>query len=576
MAAQRRRLGDLLVETGLLTPSQLERALQEQKRTGERLGKILVRLGFLSERDILEALEFQLGIPKVNLEDYRLDPEVVGLIPEELARRHMAVPVKKDGNRLLVAMADPLNLLAIDDLRLATRMEILPAIATEKEIQAALSIYQQNRAKQAKWAQLADLAETAAGLAAEAAAGAPSREIFNLDGAGAASSDGAPVVRLVNNLIAQAVQVKASDIHLEPQGERIRVRFRVDGLLREVAQLPLSALSSLVSRIKIMGGMDIAEKRLPQDGRFQVTLEGRNIDLRVSTLPAVYGEKVVLRILDKEAMMIPLEGLGFLPSLRERYEALIRSTYGMILITGPTGSGKTTTLYATLKALNTPEKNIVTIEDPVEYLLEGINQVRVNPKAGLDFASGLRSILRQDPDIIMVGEIRDRETADIAVRAATTGHLVLSTLHTNDAAGAVTRLVDMGVEPFLVNSSLIGVVAQRLVRLICPHCKEEYLPAPGTPEYAYLQGEGEITSLYRGRGCPACNYTGYRGRTAIQEVLVMTERLRSLVSAKEPSVIIRKAAIEEGMIPLHRDGLYKARQGLTTVSEVMRVALGGF
>ncbi|MCG0278420.1 MAG: Flp pilus assembly complex ATPase component TadA [Thermanaeromonas sp.] len=560
------RLGDLLINAGLLTPEQLEQALKEQRRTGERLGKVLARLGLVSEKDILEVLEFQLGIPKVVLADYNLDPEVVKLIPEGLARRYLAVPVRKDGNRLLVAMADPLNLTALDDLRLATGLEIMPAIASEAEIEAALS-----RLWQPVWG-----SDNITGLEEVAAAAARARESFDLDEVARAGMEGAPAVQLVNKIIVQAVRSRASDIHIEPQEGYIRVRFRIDGLLREVLRLPLGILSSLISRIKIMGGMDIAEKRLPQDGRFQVTLEKRNIDVRVSSMPTVYGEKVVLRILDKATMLLPLDALGFLPDTKERYESLIRSAYGMILITGPTGSGKTTTLYATLNALSSPEKNIVTIEDPVEYLLQGINQTGVNPKAGLDFASGLRAILRQDPDVIMVGEIRDRETADIAVRAATTGHLVFSTLHTNDAAGAVTRLLDMGIEPFLVNSSLIGVVAQRLVRLICPRCKEPYKPEQGASLYSFLGEEGEGRVFYRGRGCRDCNYTGYQGRTAIQEVLVVNEEIRSLVSAKAPATEIKKAAVAGGMITLREDGLLKASQGLTTVEEVIRVTLGEF
>ncbi|TYP53290.1 GspE/PulE family protein [Thermosediminibacter litoriperuensis] len=563
----KRRLGDLLVKAGMITPEQLEKALNEQKRSGERLGKILVRLGYVSEKDILEVLEFQLGIPKVVVEDYQLEPEVVQLIPERLARRYMAVPVRRDGNRLLVAMADPLNLTALDDLRLAAGLEIIPAIASEREIEAALSRFWQPSLESQAMAGLEEMTAVDASAAG--------RDSFDLDVAAQAGMEGAPAVQLVNRLIAQAVHSRASDIHIEPQEGAVLVRFRVDGLLREVLRLPPGVLSSLISRIKIMGGMDIAEKRLPQDGRFQVTLERRSIDLRVSTMPTVYGEKVVLRILDKANMLLTLDSLGFSAAAREQYESMIHSAYGMILITGPTGSGKTTTLYATLNALSSPEKNIITIEDPVEYLLPGINQVRVNPKVGLDFAAGLRAILRQDPDIIMVGEIRDRETADIAVRAATTGHLVFSTLHTNDAAGAVTRLLDMGIEPFLVNSSLIGVVAQRLVRLICPRCRELYEPVPGDASYAFLS-ESAGKKFYRGRGCQQCNFTGYQGRTAIQEILVMTDEIRALVAAKAPATEIKKAAVAGGMVTLREDGLLKAGQGLTTVEEVIRVSLGGY
>lgn len=547
----RRRLGDLLIAAGMITSDQLEEALREQKRTGERLGRVLVRLGFITEESILEVLEFQLGIPKVVLADYRLEPEVVHLVPEGLARRYQAIPIRLDGNRLLVAMADPLNLLALDDLRLATGKEIIPAIAAEREIEEAITRFWQG-------APDAVVGEVAAAAVAETA--------------GTTGTE-APAVRLVNNFIQQAVQMRASDIHIEPQEGEVRVRFRVDGLLRDFTRLPLEMQNSLISRIKIMAGMDIAEKRLPQDGRFQFAAGRRNIDLRVSSLPTVYGEKIVLRLLDQKAMLISLDELGFLPFLKERYENLIRNSYGMLLITGPTGSGKTTTLYATLKLLSSPEKNIITIEDPVEYLLPGINQVRVNPKAGLTFAAGLRAILRQDPDIIMVGEIRDRETADIAVRAATTGHLVFSTLHTNDAAGAVTRLLDMGVEPYLVNSSLLGVVAQRLVRRLCLHCREAYHPEAGSLEKAWLPAEEK---LWRGRGCPRCGYTGFAGRTAIQEILVMNEELRSLVSAKAPAVAIKNAAVAAGMVPLLEDGLEKVRRGITTVGEVLRVSLGGF
>jgi len=544
----RRRLGDILIDAGMITRAQLEQALQEQKRSGERLGKVLIRLGFITEASILEVLEFQLGIPKVVLADYQLDPEVVRLVPERLARRYQAIPVRLEGNRILVAMADPLNLLALDDMRLATGREIVPVIAAEGEIEAALSRFWQEEVNVRMAEEAATAAETTGG------------------------GEGAPTVRLVNSFIQQAIQVRASDIHIEPQEEEVRVRLRVDGLLRELTRLPLGVLNSMISRIKIMAGMDIAEKRLPQDGRFQFTLGKHSVDLRVSSLPTIYGEKIVMRLLDQGAMLLSLDELGFLPDIQERFTSLIRSTYGMLLITGPTGSGKTTTLYAALNALNSLEKNIITIEDPVEYLLPGINQVRVNPKAGLTFASGLRSILRQDPDIIMVGEIRDRETADIAVRAATTGHLVFSTLHTNNAAGAVTRLLDMGIEAYLANSSLIGVVAQRLVRKICPHCRENYRPEPGSPEKAWLPDVGE---LWRGRGCERCHFTGYSGRTGIHEILAMNEELRGLVTAKASAAAIKETAVARGMVSLMEDGLLKARQGITTVAEVLRVSTGG-
>ncbi|MDK2820112.1 MAG: type pilus assembly protein PilB [Clostridia bacterium] len=543
----RRRLGDLLVEAGMITDNQLQQALAEQKRTGERLGKVLIRLGFIKEAQMLEVLEFQLGIPKVNISEYKLKPEVVRLVPEGLARRYQAIPIRQEGNRLLVAMADPLNLLALDDLRRVCGRDILPAIASEEEIEAAINRFWQDEIETG----MTEVATTATVLNDE--------------------DEEAPVVRFVNHIIKEAIKVKASDIHIEPQERKVRIRLRIDGLLRDLTYVPLDMLSNLISRIKILAGMDIAEKRLPQDGRFQFNL-GKRIDLRVSSLPTVYGEKVVLRILDRNVMLLPLEKLGFLPDKKQRYISLIRSSYGMVLITGPTGSGKTTTLYATLNTLSSPDRNIITIEDPVEYTLPGINQVKVNLKAGLTFVSGLRSILRQDPDIIMVGEIRDKETAEIAVSAAITGHLVFSTLHTNDAAGAITRLLDMGVEPYLVNSSVIGVVSQRLVRSICPHCREEYQPEQDSLEKIWLP---EVSRLYRGRGCKECHYSGYTGRTAIHEVLVMNAELRKLVAQKAPASAIKEAALASGMVTLMDDGLEKVRRGITTVAEVLRVSFGG-
>lgn len=561
----RKRLGELLVEANLITKEQLEKALAQQRRTGERLGKVLVREGFVKEQDIINVLEFQLGISQVSLPPGSCNRELAKLLPETLARRHQAVPVRLEGNRLVVAMADPLNVMAIDDLRLATGCEIVPAIATEAEINRALDeCYGGQPAVEEPPA-----GEAEAGMAAQA-------EVYDLDRQAAPSGAEAPAVRLVNSLLQQALRERASDIHIEPQAEEIRVRYRVDGALRPVTTIPKGYHASLVSRIKIMGAMDIAEKRLPQDGRVQIRVGGREVDLRVSTLPTIFGEKVVIRLLDKSAMFLSLDELGFLPATLERYRQLIRRSYGMILVTGPTGSGKTTTLYATLREINTPEKNIITIEDPVEYVLEGINQIRVNPKAGLTFASGLRSILRQDPDVIMVGEIRDRETAEIAIRSANTGHLVLSTMHTNDAAGAVTRLIDMGVEPFLVASSVTGVVAQRLVRTLCRQCRRPYA-VPERAEERLILGEPPDTplTLYRPVGCPACGGTGYFGRMAIQEVMPVTSSLRRLILAKASGEEIARQAVAEGMVPLWQDGLAKVRQGLTTLEEVRRVAYAG-
>ncbi|MDD2421385.1 MAG: ATPase, T2SS/T4P/T4SS family [Heliobacteriaceae bacterium] len=568
MTGQRKMLGDLLVGYGLISPEQLAQALAEHNRTGERLGKVVVRLGLVTERQINDILEFQLGIPQVSPLKFAPNPAVVKLVPETICRGHKCLPLKKVGDRLTVAMVDPLNLVAIDDLKRATNLEIDPAIATEQEIEQVLNkVFGLNPAGEA----------AIRGLEAEAGTGgyrasAFDMELVDLDKV-AAGSDG-PVIRVVNTILQQAVKDQVSDIHIEIHEGKVRVRYRLDGLLYDILNLPRQIHAALLSRIKILAEMDIAEKRLPQDGRIQIKLGNKAIDLRVSTLPTIFGEKCVIRLLDKSNALLDLEQLGFQEAAGRQYRQLIRNTYGMILLTGPTGSGKTTTLYATIGEINSPEKNIVTIENPAEYVLEGVNQVQVNPKAGLDFAGGLRSILRQDPDVILVGEIRDRETAEIAVRAATTGHLVFSTLHTNDAAGAVTRLIDMGVEPFLVASSVTGIVAQRLVRHICPNCKTAYQPDPDSPERIFLglAGEDRELTLYRGGGCMACNNTGYKGRLAIQEVMPVTAGLRDLILSKATAETIRDAAIHSGMVSLREDGNNKALQGLTTVAEVMRVA----
>ncbi|MFZ5688127.1 MAG: GspE/PulE family protein [Bacillota bacterium] len=555
----KKRLGELLVDSGLITQAQLQEALKLQKQTGDRLGRVLISHGFVTEQDIINVLEFQLGISQVELHGITLDPEVVKMVPEHLVRRHKAIPVKRSGNILLVAMVDPLNVLAIDDFRLASGCEIEPAISTEKEIDQAIQ----------KYYGIQGLEEVSA--VEEGAAAVEIGEKFNLDAD--SGLGGAPVVRVVNSMIQQAVQARASDIHVEPLGDRVRVRFRVDGLLRDMMSLPKGSHPSIISRIKIMADMDIAEKRLPQDGRVQIRASNRQVDLRVSSMPTIFGEKIVIRILDKSARLVSLEDLGFSEAVLHRYRNLIKFAYGMILVTGPTGSGKTTTLYATLNEISSIDKNIITIEDPVEYILEGINQTQVHVKSGLTFAVGLRSILRQDPDVIMVGEIRDAETADIAVRAATTGHLVLSTLHTNDAAGAVTRLIDTGVEPFLVASSVIGVVAQRLVRKICPHCKASYQLPPDSPHRVFIGVDANAAiSLYKGQGCRQCEYTGYRGRLAIQEVLAVSAQLRSLILEKASSEELKNQAVSEGMKTLKEDGIIKALEGLTTIEEVIRVA----
>lgn len=552
----RQRLGEILIAKGLLDEKGLEEALAFQQVAGERLGRVLIRLGLVGEKEIVSSLSEQLSIPQVHLFE-EADLGIQGIIPQTLVVRHKAIPVRRQDSRLVIAMADPLDVVAIDNIQQASSLEIMPAIASEEEVERFIGQYYGLQ-------ELADQAAQKQELVREA------NVPWDIQEAG---HDEALMVRLVNSTIRQAINMKASDIHFEPTQDNVRVRYRIDGLLREVMVLPLGVLAPLVSRVKIMASLDITEKRFPQDGRLQLELERNLINLRVATLPTVFGEKVVLRILDGASSLILLDNLGFSQQAAARYRRLIMNTYGMILITGPTGSGKTSTLYATLNELNRSEHNIMTIEDPVEYVLKGINQMRVDHKSGLDFATGLRAILRQDPDIIMVGEIRDRETAEIAVRAAFTGHLVFSTLHTTDAAGAITRLIDMGVEPFLVASSLRGVVAQRLVRRLCPHCRETYQPEPGSQEALYLEELGfPLVQAVRSKGCRFCEQTGYKGRMAILEVLPLNSELRQKIMARASSDELRRIALNYGMISLQEDGIMKALEKVTTIEEVMRVA----
>lgn len=565
LARQKRlRLGELLVGAGMITEDQLEQALAAQRQSGTRLGKTLVNLGFISEEIILQTLEHQLGLRRVALTRLTIDREAALLIPASLAERHQVLPIQKAGRRLVLAMSDPTNFFALDDVRMVTGLDVEAVIAAENELQQAIGNAYGVR----------DIVERAVNkLQAE--------ELITA--AEIQTTDDAPIISIVNGLISQAVKDRASDIHIEPLESVVRVRFRIDGVLREIVTFPKATQNAIISRIKIMADMDIAEKRLPQDGRIKTQENGRDIDIRVSTLPTVLGEKVVLRILDRSAVVLDVSSLGFSAANLERYRNMYCQSHGMVLMTGPTGSGKTTTLYSTLVEINTPEKNIITIEDPVEYMLAGVNQIQVNPKAGMTFANGLRSILRQDPNIIMVGEVRDGETADIAIRAALTGHLVFSTLHTNDAVGAISRLIDMGVEPFLVASSVLGVVAQRLVRVICPHCKEAYVLEPGSPEHLFWEAgaeTGEWPALsaeavfYRGKGCERCA-GGFRGRMAINEVMPLTPDLQDAVIRRVSRREVFRVASREGMILMRQDGIIKAQQGLTTLGEVMRVAYSG-
>jgi len=559
--ARRKQLGEFLVENKLVTYVQLQEALRIQKNSAGRLGEILVNLGYVTEKDIMDVLEFQLGIDQVDLLNTQVDPEVINKIPESMIRRHRVIPIAQAGNVLTVAMADPLNIVAADDIKVATGLEVKPVMVAERSIDKTIQ----------KFFGMQDLMSRAFDLD-QISENLSDHKTFKLDEMENQMMDEAPIVRVVNSVIGQAVQKRASDIHIEPHEETVRIRMRIDGLLRDYMNLPRDSHPSLISRIKIMAGMDIAEKRIPQDGRIRVHILTKEVDLRISTLPTIFGEKAVLRILDKGQLMLSLDELGFSPAAGKRFKEMISSTYGMVLVTGPTGSGKTTTLYTTLNAISTPDLNIIAVEDPVEYVLGGINQVQVNMKSGLSFAAGLRSILRQDPDVVMVGEIRDGETASIAIRAATTGHLVFSTLHTNDAPGALTRLIDMGAEPFLVASSVVGVVAQRLVRRICGRCRTTYQLDSEDPARLYLGvGQNETVELYRGEGCGYCDHTGFRGRLSIHEVLPLSPKLRSLV-AREGQDQLRQTAIAEGMATLKEDGIDKAFKGLTTIQEVMRVA----
>ncbi len=555
-------LGEIVASQGWVTPDQLTEALEIQRQSGQRLGEILITMGVLSERQLAQALAQQWRRPYLDLSSHEVDPEVVRLIPAYVAQRHGVVAIARKHGRLVLAMADPANIVAIDDVRLLTGLEVEIAVASTSDI---AHVHAEIYGGVADMEEALRQAQGADPEIAEDPARAEEVTIERLR----TMVDEAPIVRVVNQLLTQAIAAGASDIHIEPQRREVKVRFRIDGILHDIMAPPRGVQAALISRVKILANMDIAERRLPQDGHIHLRVEGRAYDLRVSTLPTVLGEKVVIRILDQSSTRVTLEHLGFGAAQLGAWEGLITKPYGMILVTGPTGSGKTTTLYASLARINTPERNIVTIEDPVEYQMPRVNQVQVNPKTGLTFARTLRSILRQDPDVVLVGEIRDRETAEIAIQASMTGHLVLSTIHTNDAPGAVTRLVDMGVEPFLISASLVGVLAQRLVRVIDPRCKEAYTPPPEALRRLGLAGRD--VRFYRGRGCDFCRGTGYRGRTGVYELMVMSDALRALVVGGASMDGLREAAQREGMRTLRQEGIRKVLEGVTTIEEMLRV-----
>ncbi len=554
MTVGSKRIGEILLEMERISSDQLMYALKKQKETKRILGQVLLDEGFATEKDIIEVLEVQFGIPQVRLNKVNIDPEIPSLINAKMARRYSMIPIKLEDKVLSVAMADPLNIVAIDDLKLATGFSIEPYLASEKDVLIAIEQYYKKSTAQETMVEFSskfgDLDE---------------EDAENLETL--LKVNNAPVVKLIDSIIIQAAESNVSDIHIEPGSNDIRIRFRVDGDLSEHMTLQKTSLSAIITRIKIMGYMNIAENRVPQDGRVELEIDGRQIDLRISVMPTVYGEKVVIRLLLRSNKILKIEELGMSPYNVERYKKIIGVPNGIVLVTGPTGSGKTTSLYATLTALSDVKKNIITVEDPVEYRMDGVNQTQVNAKAGLTFASCLRSILRQDPDIIMVGEIRDKETAQIAVRASITGHVVLSTIHTNDTSATVARLINMGIEPYLISSSLTGIVAQRLVKKICDNCKVTY---EISDRDARRMGTGKI-HVHKGEGCNLCNHTGYRGRTAIYEILPVTRSIRDLIDNNKGTEAIKDQAIVEGMTTLYSSCLDLVLNGTTTIEELYRM-----
>jgi type IV pilus assembly protein PilB len=557
------QLDSLLAARDLVTEEQLEEAREIAAERGRSLGRVLIELGYLKEGDLVAILAEQLGLEFVDLSETQIDPSALSFVPELLARKHNCIPVRidPDDGRLVIAMADPANVVAVDDIRALSKKEVRTVVATKADVQGAI-----NRNYR--------LDSAAESLVEEASAEAQEREDLEA-AAESASAEDAPIIKLVNMLVTQAISDRASDIHIEPEERAVRVRYRIDGVLHEVMSPPKSVQSGLTSRLKIMADINIAERRIPQDGRIGLVVQGKSIDIRVATLPTVHGEKIVMRILDKSSVLLELQDLGFLPQNFLRFQQSFTKPYGEILVTGPTGSGKSTTLYATLNILNKPEVNVITVEDPVEYRLPGINQVQTHTKAGLTFASALRSILRSDPDIVLIGEIRDRETAKISTEAALTGHLVLSSLHTNDAPSALTRLVEMGIEPYLVASALDCVLAQRLARKLCSRCKEAYAPTEEdlTGSGLPVASDEEPPKLYRAVGCSACGHTGYKGRMAVHEVMTVSEEIERLVVESASSEEMKRVAREQGMLTLREDGLEKVRAGQTSIEEILRVVV---
>ena len=569
-----RTVADIVREVAKVTDEQLRQALDVQRESREPLAQILVTMGLITEKEKVRILGRQWGIPFCDLAERQIDRDLLKLVPHHLLQRWKAVPIDRNGPRLVVAMSNPLDVYAIDQMRLVTGMDIESVIASSEDISQALG--QSASAREELQGALQDMSQEFgdAGDIQVQASAKEGEDDLSLDQLREMVDD-APVVRLVNLIIHQALRDKASDIHVQPEISRVRIRYRIDGILHDVMTVPKKAQAPLLSRIKVMADLDIAEKRAAQDGRISLRTGSGEYDFRVSTNPGVHGEKIVMRILDKRGVQVRLDQLGIPNIMMDDFEALINRSYGIIAVTGPTGSGKSTTLYSALNVLNSPEKNILTIEDPVEYQLPGLTQTQVNVRAGVTFASALRTFLRQDPDIILVGEVRDPETALIATESALTGHLVFSTLHTNDAPTAVARLIEMGIEPFLVASAVIGVLAQRLVRVICPECKEAYTPPVEAFRRLNLAMDLESVTFYRGQGCERCRHSGYRGRIGVFELMLITNHLRELILRKAPTHELRQAGLEAGMMTLRQDAMQKILEGITTMEEALRVVYTG-
>ncbi len=564
------RLGELLTKASLISQDQLKEALKLQKETGGKLGETLIKLGFVSEEDITECLSQQFGVPSISLVHFEIDPSVIKLIPADVARKYNILPVNKTGATITIAMADPTNVFAMDDIKFMTGYNVEPVVASELGIKSAIDNYYGTTSSLELKKVMEDLQQS------ESADLEVLEEEEDMDMAALAdSAEEAPVVKLVNLILTDAIKRGASDIHIEPYEKEFRVRFRIDGTLYEIMNPPLKLKDAITSRMKILAKLDISEKRLPQDGRIKLKMKlndkNKELDFRVSVLPTLFGEKIVMRLLDKDNLRLDMTKLGFEPESLVRFEEAIFKPWGMVLVTGPTGSGKTNTLYSALSKVNSPEVNIMTAEDPVEFNLPGINQVQMKESIGLNFAATLRSFLRQDPNIILVGEIRDFETAEIAIKAALTGHLVLSTLHTNDAPSTINRLMNMGIEPFLVATSVQLIAAQRLARRVCGNCKEPVEISPqALMNIGFKKEEVGTFTVYKGRGCDKCNSTGYKGRVGLIEVMGIDDTIRELILSGGTAIDIKKRAAENGMISLRRSGLIKIKDGVTTIEEVVR------